>query len=226
MENTKHKLRELSNAKHVFWQAFFLTMLFFFLGLVLGVYLEQLRSDNANMIFYQSETSLYDSFALGKLLDNPAVSCENLRLADIDFANKIYKEAKQLEKFENSNELTNSLRIIHRKYDLLRTLLWMNTIKVKNNCGKLNTVVYLYKYDAQNIQISSKQNVWSMVLKDLKKKNGDNLVLIPIAVDQNITSLNYLIKTYHVKEFPAVILNEKTILYNPKNTDTLDKYLN
>jgi len=147
-------LKKLKNTKHVFWQAFFLTMLFFFLGLVLGVYLEQLRSDNANMIFYQSETSLYDSFALGKLLDNPSVSCENLRSADIDFANKIYKEAKQLEKFESSSELTDSLKIIHRKYDLLRTLLWMNTMKIKEDCGNLNTVVYLYKYNIQDIRIS------------------------------------------------------------------------
>lgn len=219
-------LKRLKNAKHVFWQALFLTMLFFFLGLVLGVYIEQLRSDNANVIFYQSEISLYDSFALGKLLDNPAVSCKDLKSADIDFANKIYNEAKQLEKFEAVDDLTNSLKVIHRKYDLLRTLLWMNIINVKKNCGKLNTVVYLYQYNVADIQISSEQNVWSKILRDLKEKNGNNLILIPIAVNQNIISLNYLIKTYKVKQFPAVILNEKTVLYKPESVKNLEKYLN
>ena len=225
MKNTKLILRRLRNAKHVFWQAFFLTILFFFLGLVLGVYLEQLRSDNANMVFYQSEISLYDSFALGKLLDNPSVSCEDLKSADIDFANKIYKEAKQLEKFEDANELTGSLKIIHRKYDLLRTLLWMNIINVKENCGKLNTVVYLYQYNSTDIQINSKQNVWSKILQDLKEKNGNDLVLIPIAVNQNIISLDYLIKTYKIKKFPAVIINEKIVLYDHKTVNEIEKYL-
>jgi len=67
-------LKKMENKKHVFWQAFFLTMLFFFLGLVLGIYLEQTRIDSTNIAFYQSEVSLYDSFALGKLLENPFVS--------------------------------------------------------------------------------------------------------------------------------------------------------
>ena len=146
-------LKILESKKHVFWQAFFLTILFFFLGLVLGVYLEQTRIDNINIAFYQSESSLYDSFALGKLLENPFVSCEDLKNASINFADKIYEEAKELERFESSNKLTDSLKIIHGKYDLLRTLLWMNVIDIKENCGEIDTVVYLYEYNSDDLQI-------------------------------------------------------------------------
>lgn len=219
-------LKRLESKKHVFWQAFFLTILFFFLGLILGIYLEQTRIDNTNIAFYQSESSLYDSFALVKLSENPSVSCEDLKSASVDFADQIYEEAKNLEKFDKSNKLTNSLKVIHRKYDLLRTLLWMNIISFKENCGEINTAVYLYEYDNKNIEIKSKQIVWSRILEDLKNEMGDNLILIPIAVDQNLVSLDYLIKTYGLTDFPAVILNEKHIFYEHETVKELEKYLN
>jgi len=218
-------LKKIGNKKHVFWQAFFLTMLFFFLGLVLGVYLEQTRVDETNIAFYQSEVSLYDSFALGKLLDNSFVSCEDLKEASIDFADKIYLEARELERFESSNKLTDSLGKIHQKYDLLRTLLWMNVIEIKEDCGKINTVVYLYEYDSDDLQVKSKQIVWSRILQDLKDEKGDEFILIPIAVDQDLTSLDYLIKTYDVSVFPAVVLNEETIFYDHETAKELEKYL-
>jgi len=219
-------LKKLESRKHVFWQAFFLTLLFFFLGLVLGIYLEQIRIDNTKIAFYQSEASLYDSFALGKLLENPLVSCDDLKMASVNFANKIYEEALELEKFDNSNKLTDSLKTIHRQYDLLRTLLWMNIINMKENCGEINTVVYLYEYDVDDLKVSAKQLVWSRILRDLKDEKGDDVILIPIAVDQGIVSLDFLIKTYGVKEFPAVIFNEKSILYDHKTAKELEEYLN
>jgi hypothetical protein len=219
-------LKILESKKHVFWQAFFLTILFFFLGLILGIYLEQTRVDNANVVFYQSESSLYDSFALGKLSENPSVSCEDLKSASVDFANQIYEEARDLEKFDDSNKLTNSLKVVHRKYDLLRTLLWMNIMSFKENCGEINTAVYLYEYNTEDIEINSKQIVWSRILEDLKNERGDDLILIPIAVDQNLVSLDYLIKTYELTDFPAVILNEKNIFYEHKTVKELETYLN
>ena len=218
-------LKKLESKKHVFWQAFFLAVLFFFLGLILGIYLEQTRIDNTNIAFYQSESSLYDSFALGKLSENPSVSCEDLKSASVDFADQIYEEAKDLEKFDGANKLTKSLKVVHRKYDLLRTLLWMNIISFKENCGEINTAVYLYEYDAENIEIRSKQIVWSRILEDLKNERGDDLILIPIAMDQNLVSLDYLLRTYGLTDFPAVILNEKNIFYEHRTVKELEKYL-
>tara|TARA_Y100000310_G_scaffold340429_1_gene436184 strand:- start:4971 stop:5627 length:657 start_codon:yes stop_codon:yes gene_type:complete len=216
----------LENKKHVFWQAFFLTILFFSLGLVLGVYLEQLRSDDANIIFYQSETSLYDSFALSKLLDSSLISCDELIYANVNFADKIYEEAKELEKFDSSNKLTDSIKTIHRKYDLLRTLLWMNLIEVKENCGNINTIVYLYLYDVEDIEKRSKQIVWGKILQDLKEEKGNEVILIPIAVDQSIISLNYLVKKYNIVDFPAVMFNEEIILYEHETVEELKEYFN
>lgn len=216
----------LNNKKHVFWQALFLTLLFFFFGLVFGVYIEQARSDTLNSAFYESEVSLYDSFALGRFIEAKNVSCEDLNEAGVRFADKIYTEARELEKFDASNKLTQSVKIIHKKYDLLRTLLWMNLMEVERNCEEINVIVYLYLYDSEDLTIKSKQIAWSRVLQDLKETKGSDLILIPIAVDQNLVSLDSLIKTFEVREFPAVIINEKQVIYEIKSSDEIEKYLN
>lgn len=213
------------NKKHVFWQAFFLTILFFLIGLVLGVYLEQVRADNVNVSFYDSEVSLYDSFALGTLFENPNASCDKLREADIAFADKIYDEARQLEKFDDSSKLTDSVKSIHRKYDLLRTMLWINSMAVKEKCGNLDIVVYLYIYDTDDISIRSEQEVWGKILQELKGEKGGDIILIPIAVDSRVSSLDYLIDTHNVKKFPAVIINDKNVVYEIKTADELKSYL-
>ena len=216
----------LENKKHVFWQAFFMTVLFFGLGLVFGVYLEQLRTDEINTIFYNSEASLYDSFALGQLFNDPSVSCDSLNEISVTFADKIYNEARDLEKFDDSNKLTDSLKAVHKKYDLLRTLLWMNIISARENCANINTVVYFYEYDAEEVSLRAKQTVWERILGDLKAQLGNEIILIPIAVDQEITSLDFLLKKYNIEEFPAVIINEKVILYEHETVEELVKYFN
>ena len=214
------------NKKHVFWQALFLTVMFFFLGMVLGIYFEQMRADKTNVLFYNSENSLYDSFALAQLLDKPFVSCEDLVNANINFADRIYIEARELENYDSSNKLTDSLKSIHKKYDLLRTLLWMNVISVKEKCDSVDTVVYLYNYEEEDIELKSRQVVWGRILNDLKEKEGSEIILIPIAVDQGVESLNYLLKTYGVRDFPAVLINEETAVYEHETVEELEDYLN
>lgn len=216
----------MENKKHVFWQALFLTGFFFLLGLVFGVYLEQMRSDTFSTAFYQSEVSLYDSLALSKLSGSNLSSCGEIKNASIGFADRIYEEARGLERFDEKSKLTESLKTVHRKYDLLRTLLWMNIIEVKEKCGEINSVVYLYAYNAQDINVKSEQVVWSRLLSDLKEEEGDNIILIPIAADSNLASLDYLIKKFGVERYPAVVINEKHILYDLESVSDTKKYLN
>jgi len=216
----------LENKKNAFWQALFVTILFLLIGFVLGVYLEQIRSDNLSVTFYNSETSLYDSLALTKLAEDGSISCLKLKEININFADRIYDEAVELEQFDEKNKLTDSMKSIHRKYDLLRTLLWMNIIDLRKNCSDINDIVYLYLYDTEDVRIKSEQIVWERTLRDLKNERGSDLILIPIAVNQNVDSLNYLISNYKIEKFPAVLINNETILYEPKSVSELENYLN
>lgn len=216
----------LENKKHVFWQAFFVTILVFGIGLVFGVYLEQQRADNFNTLFFESESSLFDTIALISLLNNGDISCDELIDAQVVFADKIFLEARSLEKFDDSNELTDSLKGIHKKYDLLRTILWINSIDIKEKCLGVNNVIYLYEYSNEEPIIKAKQNVWSKILFDLKQEQGSNVLLIPIAVDNDISSLDSLIKIYKIESFPAVLINEEKLLYEVSSIEEIEKYLN
>ncbi|MEK6819988.1 MAG: hypothetical protein AABY03_02225 [Nanoarchaeota archaeon] len=219
-------MRKMENKKHVFWQAFFVTVLIFLVGLVLGVYLEQIRADSFSIAFYDSEVSLYDSFALGKFIEGNFTSCENLKEASINFADKIYLEAIDLEKYDEKNKLTESIKSVHRKYDLLRTILWINLIDLKSECDEINTVVYFYVYDTDNIETKSSQIVWERILSEVKEKEGNDIILIPIAIDQNIESLDLLIGKYKIEKFPAVLVNEKDVFYEHRTSDEIQGYLN
>lgn len=218
----------LENKKHVFWQALFVTALFFLVGLVLGVYFEQIRTDNFNVAYSQSEIALYDSFALGKLVDNGIASCVDLKRSSLLFADRIYEEALSLEKFDDKSQLTETIKSIHTKYDLLRTFLWIDAIKMKEACPttKINTVVYLYTYNTDDVETKAKQIVWSRILSDLKEEKGSSILLIPIAQDSNLISLQSLEKKFGVNHFPAVVINEKNIVYTVDSVADLKKYLN
>lgn len=210
--------------KHVFWQALFLTILVFALGLVFGVYLEEIRADNANTIFYQSEADLFDTLALTYLLNSQELSCQELEDVYIGFADKIYEEAKNVRQFDDSAKITSSTRYIHKKYDLLRTILWINIAEVEDNCKNINSLVYLYEYNTDDLNKKAKQAVFAKILNDLKDEKGNSFILIPIAIDNDIYSLDNFIDSKDIKEYPVVIIDDKEYIYNLTSVEELEKY--
>ncbi|MEM3122441.1 MAG: hypothetical protein QXH60_03310, partial [Candidatus Pacearchaeota archaeon] len=202
----------LKNKKHVFWQALLVTILIFSLGLVLGVYLEEIRTDKANVLFYKSEADLFDTLSLTNLLKLQELSCQDLNKIYIEFADKIYNEVKNIQQFDESAKITHSLKQIHKKYDLLRTILWININENKEKCPSIKTIIYLYEYDAKNINKKATQNVFSKILNEVKEKKGNEFILIPIAVDTEIYSLKLMLETLNIKETPVIIINHKYYL--------------
>jgi len=214
------------NPKRAFLEAFLFTLIIFALGIFLGVSIENSRLNDINNYYALSEVSLMDSMALGKIPELQSFNCTKLMKNNIDFADKIYNEALLLEKYEDSGELTDSLKIAHRKYDVLRTILWINIIDSKEKCkNDVSTVVYLYEYAPNDLTNKADQIVWSRILFDLKQKYGDKMILIPIAVDSNISSLGYLGKQFNISKYPSVIIDEKNILYDLKSMEEIEKYL-
>jgi hypothetical protein len=214
----------LQDKRHVFWQALLIAIIVFLLGLVMGVYLEQLRSDKLSVLIYDSEVSFYDSLLLSDVSTSLEVSSSELIDANLDFADKIYKEARILEKFDDANKLTDSAKSLHRKYDLLRTSLWLNLINLKKDYN-INTVVYFYEYQTEDIDVKAKQRAFSKVLEDFKLEQGNNIVLIPIAVDSNIASLDYLLDQYEINEFPSIFINEEYFTSEIPTVEELENFL-
>ena len=217
----------LKSRKHVFWEALFVTLVIFVLGLLIGVSYEKNQLDTIEDYYSQSEVSLLDLIALQDFLDVENISCQSLISENIVFADKIYEEAKLLENYESANQLTESLKISHKKYDLLRTFVWLNLIKLEEKCpNDVNTIIYLYEYDTEDLEQKAKQTVWSNVLYDLKLERADNVILLPIAVDMNLSSVDILLSEFELSAFPVIIINNEKILSEVSSVEEIDKYLN
>lgn len=217
----------LNNKKRVFWEALLLTVVIFIFGLLIGIAYEASKSSEISDYYTNSEISLMDVFALNSMVRLNSQDCRVLTEANLEFADRIYKEAVLLEKYELAGKVTKDIEIVHERYDILRTFLWINNIETSQKCkNNYSTVVYLYEYYSKDLTQKARQNVWSKILSDLKQKEGNKILLIPIAADSNLTSLNSLTSKYNITRYPVVVINEKDVIYDLSSVKELEKYLN
>ncbi len=220
------KTKFFDNPKRAFWEALVIAGAIFLLGILIGVSFEDSKLNKIDQYYALSEISLMDSIALGRIADLNVSNCLDLIKNDVGFADRIYNEALLLEKYESSGQLTDSLALVHKKYDVLRTVLWINVMKTREKCsGNFNSVVYLYNYETENLEEKAKQTVWSRILFDLKQQEKDKIILIPIAANNNISSLDSITQRLGISRYPAVIVNEKDVLYDITSVNDIKKYL-
>jgi hypothetical protein len=217
----------LKSRKHVFWEALLITIVVFFLGLLIGIAYEGSRLDRINEYYTISEISLMDILALNDALELSEVDCDNLIASNLDFADRIYEEAKLLENYDASGRITDNMKLAHKKYDLMRTFLWINSIKAHEKCSSnFSTVVYLYEFRTRDLAKKATQSVWSNILFDLKQEKGQEIILIPIAVDSELASLDSLLKNFDIPNYPVVIINNEHVVNDVTSVEDLETYLN
>ena len=214
------------NQKSAFWEALIITIFVFGIGIMIGISYEGNKLEEINNYYALSEISMVDSLALNSLSDTGIATCSSLTNSSLVFADRIYEEAFLLEKFEESGKFSDSLKISHRKYDLLRTLLWTNLIKISEKCPEApDVVVYLYEYNTEDLAKKATNLVWSRILFDLKQEEGNKIVLIPIAADSNLASLDSIKQRYGINHYPTVVINQKQIITQITSVDDLKIYL-
>jgi len=214
----------LKSKKNVFWEALLITIVVFLAGLFLGMLIEADNSNKISNLYIQSEISLTDAMSSSNLIDE-TTDCEIIRTNNIKFADQIYEEAKLLEQYEASGKLTDSMELLHKKYDLLRTILWTSNQKALDKCHNYNMIIYLYDYETEDTEVKATQNVWSKMLLSIKSQRED-ILLLPIAADEELISINLLLEKYQVEKLPALIINNKEILYNLETADPVLELLN
>jgi hypothetical protein len=212
--------------KSTFWQALIVAAFIFIIGILIGVYFENSRVQKMQDVFYNSETNINDFELSSRIIFQSNLSCQLIKEKSTSFADQVYADAIMLEKYDNSNQLTERFLPLHKRYDLLRTILWKDIIDNKKVCkNQINTIVYLYNYDKPSIETQGIQGAISNYLTDLKNKYGENITLIPIAADTGIDSLNSIRQVYNLKKIPVVIVNEKYKIEDISNLKEIEKYL-
>jgi len=215
------------NVKYwVFMQALLLTIVVFITGMYLGVVFEENKFAETNAYFSASQVSLMDVLALNELIDSSHVECSDLVNANFNLLDRVYREAVALEHYESSGKITESIKSEHKKYDVLRTFIWINSIKIQERCETdYHNVVYLYQYNQDDLTKKAEQNVWSRILREVKEEQKGNITLIPIAADNELASLSALISEFDIQEYPVVIIDEKYVFEELASADDLESYL-
>jgi len=199
--------------KNSFWQAFIFTIIVFSIGLIIGIILENSRTDKVELKILQSEIDLLDQQVRNRGISQFSIDCAISKQSSFDFADRIYQEAIKLEKFDSSSKFTETLNTLHKRYDLLRILLWIEGIEMKESCNQnIHTVVYIFNYATDDINTKATQASLSRLLLDLKNTHQEEILLIPIAGNLDIESVNLILSQYKISELPVILVDEEKLI--------------
>ena len=213
----------------VFFESLIFTLLILIIGFSIGFYIENSRmntliQDYKNFEVNALDLKLQESYYT--TMNNN--SCSIALASNLIFADNIYNTGLALEKYETSNQISNNNDILNEKkqYVLLKTELWMNSIILKNKCNNpFHTMVYVYS-QYPSLSEDSEQKAVSNILGAIKSEKGNEIILIPIAGDLNLDSVNLMLKSYNITGSPAIIIDEKYILTGFQSQQEIEKYLN
>ena len=209
----------------VFWKAFVLTLVIFILGMAVGYWLdngrvEEIRQEYKEMEIRSSDARMqalyYQTFSDSPNFCGPAIE-ENLK-----FSEKVYSEGLRIERYERINKLSPSLVTDKRQYVLLKLQFWLNSIELKKTCNA-NYTNLVYFYSHYNTTIA--ENVQSAALLDLKADCGRDLMLIPLPVDLNITTIDILLDQYNISSTPSILIGEEVVLEGLQKKSDVERYV-
>jgi len=196
--------------KKVFIEALILSVFVFSAGITLGFFIESYRGDKLNSIYTQSEIDFLDVRLQTQLTEVISPECDLLIEENIKFGDRIYEEAQQLSRYEGAQRLSEGLITQHKKYDLLRVQFWLNSLRIKDKCNATyDILLYLYEYEEPTLDTKAKQNVYSKVLQEVKEEMGGGVLLIPMAGDLDIQSINFIRNAYDITQLPTILINEE-----------------
>lgn len=216
------------NQKYTFLWALILTLIVFNIGIFLGYQLEKSRINKINELYAETDLYLLDQRIQADAFDAVTLNCDSALEENIKFADKIYEDARKIQKYESANQITAPIITEHKKYDLLRTLFWINSIKIKQKCSfNYHNVVYLYKYNTPTLDQVAKQRTWSNLLFELKQEKAEKIMLIPIAGDNELPSVSLLMDKYGIKEeeLPVILIDERTKITEITDRSEIESYL-
>lgn len=221
-------VHEIVKSKYrIFIETLIFTLLILLVGFLMGFLVEYGR--NAAVI---RDYNNFEIDALDLRLQNyyyqimDQASCDNAIEQNLIFAGNIYEKGMILQKYEDANKLSDDILLEKKKYVLLKTELWLNSVLLREKCGRnFHTVTYIYS-QTDDLVKEAEQDSISDVLMEIKKEKGDNIILLPIAGDMGLDIVDMQLRVYDVDYLPSIIIDEKTVLEGFHNKDEILKYLN
>lgn len=210
----------------VFLETLVITLSLLVIGFSVGFFLENSRT---NMIIQDYKN--FEIEALDLKLQNyyyqimDEASCEQAIKQNFIFADNIYDKGLLIEKYEKANQISEEILLEKKRYVLLKTELWLNSILLKNKCSKpFHTVVYLYSSNANKAK-EAEQGALSDELRIIKDAYGDKVILLPVAGDLGLDAINMQLRIYNISYFPSIIIDESVVLKGYQSKREIEKYI-
>lgn len=221
-------VHEIIRSKYrIFVETLVFTLLIVLIGFLIGFLVEYGRTNAATKYYQEFEITSLDLKLQNyyyQIMNQSA--CGETMKQNLIFADNIYNTGLLLQKYEDANELTDNILLEKKKYVLLDTELWMNSILLKQKCSNpFHTVVYVYSQNADLIK-EAEQNSISDTLRKIKEEKGNSIILIPMAGDLGLDVVDMQMRIYNVTSLPSVIIDEKTVLTGFHSEEEILKYLN
>jgi len=212
--------------KRVFWQALIIALAIFAFGILLGYMMESFRVNKILTLYQQSELDMLDVKIQSDIFGAENINCNQSYIELLSFADRVYEQANLLSRYEESSRLQEGLKVQHKKYDLLRTMLWVNALNVQEKCSKkdFHIVVYFYEYLSEDQEIKGMQEAFAKKLSALKNLYGEKVLLIPLAGNMDSNSLSYLMQTYNVYSLPSVLVDQKFVLDSTEDIKNIETF--
>ncbi len=223
-------MKKALNPTRVALMAGAITLIVFSIGIWFGLTMQDQRVEEIKNDYLQIQILWNDVELQSEILEKNSISnekvCENAVNQNLDFGEQVYEKGKKIETYEQRNEFSDTLKIQKKEHNLLKLQFWLNSMNIQEKCSNAEyiNVVYFYKDDPSNLE-EEKQNKISGVLFDLKQENGQKIMLIPIASDLGLSSVQTMISKYAVNEFPAVLINENILVNDVKSKQELQKII-
>jgi hypothetical protein len=220
-------VHQIVKSKHrVFAESLIITLLILSLGFLFGTYIESSRTSNVIENYKYFEIDALDLKLQNyyyQIMDK--ASCEEAIKQNFIFADEIYEQGLIIQRYEDGNKLTGDLLLEKKRYVLLKTELWLNSILLKEKCeNPFHTVIYVYSQSSNTLK-DAEQTAISKTLKEIKEERGDEIVLIPIAGDLGLGSVDMQLRIYNVTYLPSLIIDEEHIIEGFKKKGEIEKYL-
>jgi hypothetical protein len=211
----------------IFLEAFLLTAVIFLIGFGIGFFVESYRTDKVIDDYRDYEVEALDLKLQNyyyQIMDRS--SCDISIEQNFIFADQLYNDGLLLERYEEASQISDNIEREKKRYVLLKTELWLNSLLLKEKCDKpFDTVVYFYSGDPSNNAVLSQQKIISNVLKEVKENRGNSIILLPIAGDLGLDAIDLQMRIYGIETLPAILINEETVLEGFRTVEEIESYL-
>lgn len=211
--------------RRVYIQAGILSLLVFFIGIMIGIWIDNTRLGGIRSALSEADINSYDARLLNSYLQRFGKEyCDIALEQNLAYNDKIYEDGRKIEDKINANIFTPEIEQEWRRYTLLQTQFWLNSVELKEKCGfDYHTVVHLFRQKNTTTSEDINNKVQASVLLDLKDKCGKKMMLIPITVDTNLIVVEAITKQFDVSEYPAVIVDESFVFQGVTTKDKLNE---